>query len=113
MKQAASLDGLNTAELTTLTIVRIIYASFPPSKPKWLQNWKEKCAPLMIRQPGCMSEELLRCIDTPGEFLSYSEWYSMANVEKYLQSEDHQEIKRQNRNTTGAKVVVKHYELVS
>jgi len=97
-----------------MTIVRIIYASFPPEQTeRALQNWKEKCAPLMIRQPGCMSEELLRCIDTPGEFLSYSEWDSMANVEKYLESKDHQEIKRQNRNIAGAEVVVKHYELVS
>ena len=97
-----------------MTIVRIIYASFPPEHTERArQNWKEKCAPLMIRQPGCMSEELLRCIDTPGEFISYSEWDSMANVQKYLQSQDHQEIKRQNRNITGAKVVVKHYELVS
>ena len=33
-------------------------------------------------------------------------------IQKYLQSEDHQEIKHHNRNITGAKVDVKHYELV-
>ena len=97
-----------------MTIVRIIYASFPPDQAeKARQNWKGKCAPLMIRQSGCMSEELLSCIDSPGELMSHSEWDSMENIQKYLQSGDHQEIKRQNRNITGAEVVVKHYELVS
>lgn len=97
-----------------MTIVRIIYASFPPDQAgKARQNWKAKCAPMMIQQSGCMSEELLRCIDNPGEFISYSEWDGMENIQKYLQSEAHQEIKQQNRNITGAQVVVKHYELVS
>ena len=97
-----------------VAIVRIVYASFPPDQAeKARQNWKEKCAPLMIRQSGCASEELLRCTDSPGEFISYSEWDSMESIQKYLESEDHQEIKRQNRNITGAQVVVKHYELVN
>ena len=119
--RATGLEGLIekstngvTVEVMTVTIVRIIYASFPPDQAeKARQNWKGKCAPLMIRQSGCMSEELLSCIDSPGEFMSYSEWDSMENIQKYLQSGDHQEIKRQNRNITGAQVVVKHYELVS
>jgi heme-degrading monooxygenase HmoA len=97
----------------TMTVVRIIYASFPPDQvEKARQNWKEKCAPLMIRQPGCVSEELLRCTDNPGEFISYSEWDSLDSIRTYLASADHQEIKRQNENITGAQVVVKHYELV-
>jgi heme-degrading monooxygenase HmoA len=66
----------------------------------------------MIRQPGCLSEELLRCKESPGEYISYSEWDNDESIQKYLQSEDHQEIKRHNRNITGAKVAVKHYELV-
>ena len=66
----------------------------------------------MIRQPGCLSEELLRCKENPGEYISYSEWDNDENIRKYLRSEDHQEIKRHNRNITGAKVSVKHYELV-
>jgi quinol monooxygenase YgiN len=82
-------------EVTTMTIVRIIYASFPPDQAeKARANWKEKCAPLMIRQPGCMSEELLRCTDRPGEFIPYAEWDSMDHIQQYLQSEGHQEIKR-------------------
>ena len=97
-----------------MTIVRIIYATFPPDQAdKAKKNWKEKCAPLMIRQPGCVSEELLRCTNNPGEFLSYSEWENEESIREYLHSEDHQEIKRQNRNITGAHVEVKHYEHVS
>lgn len=97
-----------------MPMIRIIYASFPADQTeKAAANWKQYCAPLMIRQDGCISEELLRCIDNPGEMISFSEWEDMASVEKYLGSQDHQEIKRHNRNIEGAKVVVKHYETVA
>lgn len=96
-----------------MTVTRLIFATFPADQAeKAEQNWKEKCAPLMIRQEGCLSEQLLRCKDQPGEFVSYSEWESEGAIEKYLQSEDHQEIKRHNTNITGATVVVKHYERI-
>jgi heme-degrading monooxygenase HmoA len=97
-----------------MTITRIIYTSFPPDQSeKAERNWKEKCAPLMIRQPGCISEAMLRCTNTPGEFLSVSEWENEEAIQRYLKSEDHQEIKRHNRSIHGAQVVVKHYEPVS
>ena len=96
-----------------MPIIRIVHTTFPPDQAeKAERNWKESCAPIMIRQPGCLSEELLRCKETPGEYISYSEWDNDESIQKYLQSEDHQEIKRHNRNITGAKVAVKHYELV-
>lgn len=96
-----------------MSVIRIIYASFPASQAdKAVANWKEKCAPLMIRQPGCISEELLRCTDNPGEMISYSEWDSQESIEKYLASEDHKEIKRHNRNIEGADVTIKLYETV-
>jgi heme-degrading monooxygenase HmoA len=66
----------------------------------------------MIRQPGCLWEELLRCRENPGEYISYSEWDSGESIQRYLESEDHQEIKRHNRNIEGAKVEVKHYDVV-
>ena len=93
-----------------MSVIRIIYASFPPEQAdKAVANWKQYCAPLMIRQDGCLSEELLTCTDRPGEFISYSEWDGEASIRKYLASDDHQEIKRHNRNIEGAEVVVKHY----
>ena len=96
-----------------MPIIRIIYVTFPPDQAaKAERNWTESCAPIMTRQPGCRSEELLRCKENPGEYISYSEWEDQESIQSYLQSEDHQEIKRHNRNIEGAKVEVRHYELV-
>ncbi|MPY69028.1 MAG: hypothetical protein GEU92_02960 [Alphaproteobacteria bacterium] len=95
-----------------MSIVRLIYVRVPADQAKQAQeNWKTKCAPLMIQQKGCLTEELLRCTDAPGEFISYSEWDSEESIRKYLETEDHQEIKRHNRNIRGAEVSIKHYEL--
>lgn len=94
-----------------MPIIRIIHVTFPPDQAqKAEQNWMESCAPLMIRQSGCRSEELLRCKDNPGEYISYSEWDSEDSIKAYLASEAHQEIKNHNRNIVGARVQVKHYE---
>jgi heme-degrading monooxygenase HmoA len=96
-----------------MSIIRLIITTVPAEFAHQAEvNWKEKCAPIMIRQPGCLSEKMLRCETTPGEYISYSEWEDEASIERYLQSEDHQEIKRHNTNITGAKVAVKHYCLV-
>jgi heme-degrading monooxygenase HmoA len=96
-----------------MAINRIIHCVFPADQAdQAIENWKQHCAPLMIRQPGCRSEMLLRSTDNRGEFLSYSEWDDMAAVERYLASEDHQEIKRHNRNIEGAQVTVTHYQPV-
>ena len=67
----------------------------------------------MIKQPGCLSECMLRCKDDPEEYISYSEWDNEESIQKYRRSADHQEIKRHNENIIGAKVVVKLYEEVS
>lgn len=96
-----------------MAIIRMIETTVPSDQSATAErNWKEKCAPLMIKQPGCVSEELLRCKETPGKYISYSEWDSEQSIQIYLQSADHQEIKRHNRNITGAQVFVSHYELV-
>ncbi|HEX2727234.1 MAG TPA: antibiotic biosynthesis monooxygenase family protein [Beijerinckiaceae bacterium] len=96
-----------------MSIIRLIITTVPAEFARQAEtNWKEKCAPIMIRQPGCLSEKMLRCETTPGEYISYSEWEDEASIQRYLQSEDHREIKRHNTNIEGAKVVVKHYCLV-
>ena len=96
-----------------MSYVRLIYVSVAPEDAeKAERNWKESCAPLMIQQPGCVSEKLMRCAGTPGEYISYSEWNSMEDIEAYLRSPAHEEIKRHNRNIQGAKVTVKTYSLV-
>jgi heme-degrading monooxygenase HmoA len=96
-----------------MPIIRMIQTTVPPDQSATAErNWKEKCAPLMIKQQGCISEELLRSKESPGKYISYSEWDSEESIQRYLRSADHQEIKRHNRNITGAQVVVSHYELV-
>ncbi len=96
-----------------MSVIRMIHVTFPPELAGQAErNWKEECAPLMIKQPGCLSEQLLRCTDRPGEYISYSEWDTDASIQQYLKSPDHQEIKRHNTNISGAAVVVKRYEQV-
>jgi quinol monooxygenase YgiN len=74
--------------------------------------WKNKCAPLMIQQPGCLSEELLKCIDAPGEYILYSAWENQAAIDRYTASPDHEEIRRHTRGLQGGnRPVVKRYEM--
>ena len=54
-----------------MTIVRLIYVTVTPDQVnEAVMLWKNHCAPLMIKQPGCLSEKLLQCTDAPGEFIS-------------------------------------------
>ena len=67
-----------------MAIVRLIYVTVKNDQVKQAVDlWKNHCAPLMIKQPGCLSEKLLECVDAPGEFISYSEWDNQANIAKY------------------------------
>ena len=96
-----------------MPIIHMIYTTVPADQAAEAErNWKVECAPIMISQPGCLTEELLRCTQSPGEYISYSEWDNEANLRKYLGSKDHQEIKRFNSGIVGATVVVKDYEAV-
>ncbi len=96
-----------------MPLIRIIHVTFPPDQAEKAEaNWRDSCAPIMLRQPGCKSEELLRCRERPGDYISFSEWEDEASIQKYLTSEDHQEIKRHNRNIEGAKVEVLHYDFI-
>jgi quinol monooxygenase YgiN len=81
-----------------MTIVRLIYVNVVPEQMAEAERiWKQECAPLMIRQEGCLSEELLKCLDAPGEYISYSEWQDQEAIDSYLASEAHQEIRRHTR----------------
>jgi heme-degrading monooxygenase HmoA len=96
-----------------MSVIRMIYTTVPAEFASQAEsNWKEKCAPVMIRQPGCLSEKMLRCESAKGEYISYSEWEDEESIQRYLASDDHKEIKRHNTNIRGAEVVVKHYSLV-
>jgi heme-degrading monooxygenase HmoA len=96
-----------------MSIIRLIYITVDPSAvEKAVQAWKEECAPLMIKQPGCISEKLLRCREAH-EFVSYSEWESEADIELYSRSNAHDEIVRHTRGLKGAKAIVKLYDTVT
>ena len=95
-----------------MSIIRLIHIKIDPSETdKALQVWKSECAPLMIQQKGCISEKLLRA-KAAGKFISYSEWESEQDVERYMKSDAHKEIVRHSRGLKGTKVVVKLYDLV-
>jgi heme-degrading monooxygenase HmoA len=95
-----------------MSIIRLIHIQLDPSEnEKAEQVWKTECAPLMTQQKGCLSEKLLRA-RAAGEFISYSEWESEQDIERYMKSDAHKEIVRHSRGLKGTKVVVKLYDLV-
>ena len=96
-----------------MNVVRLIVVKVNPAQAKEAENiWKQHCAPLMIKEPGCVSEKLLRCTDNPGEFISYSEWQDQQSIEKYRTGKAHAEIKRHSDSLKGERPVVKRYEIV-
>jgi heme-degrading monooxygenase HmoA len=95
-----------------MSLVRLIHIKIDASAIEAaLEVWKSECAPLMIRQKGCISEKLLRCRDAH-ELISYSEWASEADIEAYKNSDAHAQIVRHARGLKGSQAVVKLYELV-
>jgi heme-degrading monooxygenase HmoA len=98
--------------VSAMSIIRLIHIRIDPSATAEAERvWKKECAPLMIQQKGCLSEKLLRGHDA-GEFISYSEWESEADIERYRNSEAHKEIVSHARALKGAKAEVKLYDLV-
>ncbi len=96
-----------------MSIVRLIYVSvYPDQMAEAEQIWKQECAPLMIQQPGCLSEQLLKCTDEPGEYISYSEWENQEAIDRYLESPAHEQIRQHTRGLQGgSRPVVKRYEV--
>ena len=96
-----------------MNVVRLIVVKVNPAQAKEAEKiWKQHCAPLMIKEPGCVSEKLLRCTDDAGEFISYSEWQDQQSIEKYRTGKAHAEIKRHSDSLKGERPVVKRYEIV-
>lgn len=96
-----------------MSVIRLIYISVDASEViTAMQIWKNECAPIMIKQKGCISEKLLRSREAH-EFISYSEWESEADIAAYTNSASHEEIVKHTRAVKGAKAVVKLYEAVT
>lgn len=94
-----------------MPIVRLIHVNVDPDQAADAERiWKEDCGPRMLTQKGCKSEQLLKCTDAPGEYISYAEWESQEDIDRYRESEDHQTIQTHARGLQGARAVVKRYE---
>jgi len=93
-------------------IARMIYVKVAPEQiQEAIDDWKKVCAPIMISQPGCLSEELLACNEEPDEFISLSNWESMEAIQAYRTSEAHERVKHGTRGIK-ADVTVKTYTVV-
>jgi heme-degrading monooxygenase HmoA len=96
-----------------MRVVRLIHVKVNPEQMAEAERlWREDCAPLMKAAPGCLSEELLKCREEPGEYISYSEWEGEAAIERYRESEAHHEIQRHTRGLQGARAIVKTYAMI-
>ncbi|NIO12074.1 MAG: hypothetical protein GTO40_30260 [Deltaproteobacteria bacterium] len=97
-----------------MAVVRLIHVTVKPNQTAEVESlWKNHCAPLMIKQPGCLSERLLRCEDAPGEYISYSEWSDQDSIDKYRKSPAHEEIIQRSRELQLAeRPTVKRYAVV-
>ncbi|HEY2975395.1 MAG TPA: antibiotic biosynthesis monooxygenase family protein [Pyrinomonadaceae bacterium] len=95
-------------------ITRMIFVTVPTEKAGEAEKmWKQQCAPLMIKSPGCVSEEFLRGRENPGEFISLSSWESQQAIDKYRASDAHKEIQKHTRGLMDvSKVQVKTYEVI-
>jgi heme-degrading monooxygenase HmoA len=95
-------------------ITRMILVSVPVDKSAEAERlWKQECAPLMIKQPGCLSEQFLHGRENPGEFISLSTWENQAAIDRYRTSEAHKAIQQHTRALMNvAKVEVKTYDVV-
>lgn len=94
-------------------ITRMIIVSVPKEKVAEAEKmWKQECAPLMIKAPGCKSEEFLRNRENHGEMISLSTWENQAAIDNYRESAAHKEIQKHTRSLMNvSKVSVKEYEV--
>jgi quinol monooxygenase YgiN len=67
----------------------------------------------MIKERGCLSEQLLRSRENPGEFISLSTWENQAAIDAYRSGTAHKQIQQHTRALMNvSKVEVKSYEVV-
>ena len=94
-------------------ITRMILVKVPSDKSAEAERpWREDCGALLIEQPGCKSEQLLRSRENPGEFISLSSWDSQEAIDRYRRSDAHRTIQQHTRALMNvAQVEVKTYEV--
>jgi heme-degrading monooxygenase HmoA len=95
-------------------ITRMILVKVPAEKAAEAERlWQQDCGPLMLKQPGCVSEQFLRGRENPGEFISLATWENQTAIDRYRSSDAHKAIQQHTRALMNvAKVEVKTYEVV-
>ena len=95
------------------TILRFIIVKTTPDRAAEVERmWNKECGPLMRKRPGCLREELLRCIEEPGEYISVAEWQNQKAIDDYRASPECQEIKQHTRGAAGMAATIKTYEVL-
>ena len=94
-------------------IYRMIIVSVPKDRAAEAERiWKTGCAPVMIKQPGCLGEQFLRNQADSGELISLQSWRDQKSIDLYRAGPGHQEILKHTRGLMGvSKVEVKSYEV--
>ncbi len=96
-----------------MTVARVILINVPEENAIEAERvWKAQCAPLMARQQGCRSEKLMKSLDRPGLYISYAEWDSLEDIDRYRESTDHETIQSETRALQGARAVVWCYQII-
>lgn len=96
-----------------MTILRFIIVNTSPDRAADVERmWNKECGPLMRKRPGCLREELLRCIEDPSEFISVAEWESQKAIDAYRASPECEQVKQHTRSSAGMAAKVKTYEVI-
>jgi heme-degrading monooxygenase HmoA len=95
-----------------MSIIRLVLIKVDPSETKTAERiLKAEYAALMSSQKGCISEQLLRPRER-AEFISYSEWQTEADLERFTSSAAHMQIVHRVRGLD-ASAAIKLCDLVN
>lgn len=64
----------------------------------------------MIKQSGCLAEELLRCIDSVGKYTCHSKWDTQDSMDRFRESAVREEIRNRSCGLQGGLPVVSRCE---
>ncbi len=95
-------------------IMRMVLVNVPVEMAAEAERlWINECAPHMMSQPGCISEQLIRNRDNAGEFVSLSTWTNQADIDGYRAGLAHKAIQQHlHALLKGSKTEVKTYDIV-
>src|SRR3990172_3130256 len=96
--KANSTSGQLKIKGGTIIFIRRFSVRVPTEKAAEAERlWRQDCGPLMLKQPGCVSEQFLRGRENPGEFVSLATWEDQAAIDRYRSSDAHKAIQQHTR----------------